>query len=197
MEILLEFRDFNFVIVNFLESLIVDFLELIEIEYEIGILFHFPLVVKFFGLEDFLIAGSSLDEGLLDMNKMPVDFLGSGIFGLFLHVLKMIFLDVGLVELDKCRRPLFLVKLVDNGKNLPRHLIVKSLLVLELDTQLDILLFQDLVQLINFLYSLIQLVGFLHLLIVLLIELKHLLLQSVDQGFLRLEFLTNLCRPER
>lgn len=34
------------------------------------------------------------------MDQMSIDLFGGGVFGLFLHVLEVILLDVGLVEFD-------------------------------------------------------------------------------------------------
>ena len=70
---------------------------------------------------------------------MSVDLFGGGIFGLFLHVLEVILLDVGLVEFDKSRGPLFFVQFVDNSENLATNLCMKTLLVVEFVAELAIL----------------------------------------------------------
>ena len=100
---------------------------------------------------------------------MSVDLFGGGIFGLFLHVLEVILLDVGLVEFDKSRGPLFFVQFVDNSENLATNLCMKTLLVVEFDAELAILLFEDLVKFIDFLDFLVKLKGFLFFLFILFV----------------------------
>ncbi len=100
MKILLKFGHFDFVVINFLKALIVDFFELIKIKDQVCILFHFPLAIKFLGFQDFLIPNGRLYERLFNMDKMAINLLRSGILGLFFHVLKVIFFNISLVEFD-------------------------------------------------------------------------------------------------
>ena len=58
-----------------------------------------------------------------------------------------------------------MVHLVDYGEDLARHLVVKALLVFELDAKLHVLLFEDFVEFVNFLYSLVEFIGFFLLLV--------------------------------
>lgn len=64
---LFEFSDSDFEVLNFPEPLIVCFFELVEVKYQVCILFHFPFGVELFGLEQFLIPSRHLHQGLLNM----------------------------------------------------------------------------------------------------------------------------------
>lgn len=79
-----------------------------------------------------------------------------------------------------------MVHFVDDSEYLVGHLVVEALLVFELDAELHVLLFEDLVEFVDFLHPLVQLVCLLLLLVQLFVQLEHLLFQSIDEGLLGL-----------
>lgn len=105
---------------------------------------------------------------------MPIDLLGCIVLFAGLPILKLILLDVGLINFDEGSVPFLLVDSVDDHEDVEAELVVYPLLLLQLGLQLHVLPLHGLVYGLYLLYLLPQLEYFLLLLLELVVKFEQL-----------------------
>lgn len=111
----------------------------IELKHQFRVLFHLPDNFLILPLHNPIISSGHMQQTLLNMNEMPIDFLTGIVLFLLPAILMLILFDMSLIYFDERAVPILWVYRIDYHEDLRTQLVVQSLFVFERNLQIAIL----------------------------------------------------------